>query len=411
MQSETKVMEKTGSGADEKREVSVPAGSSQQEQIKHAVSARNRVKGKGASPKVVAGDDATAAPAMDKPLLDPLGEVKEPSETKGKAKGVAKIGSRARELSSLIGRTNRLELKRKHIVKSVAFISNKGGVGKTHISSNMAFYLGRLNRKALLIDLDLGNSDVTNKLGFYCDHTVIDLLQGKRFVNQLIYTTPNGFDVIAGESGNFKLANLNNLQKSRFIKAFREVGNDYDFVMFDLSAGISSTTLDFALAQDYQVIVTTPQDIVAGYACIKAAFHRFQELEESMLERDPDYRMRRKFRPMIVFNQVPEFKAGRDLFERMKQVAQQNLNGFNDFEVEPLFLGAVVGDQARIRESELKRELYSGQYGATQTGQCFNFLAHNISKYRDPNSINFTTKLKRFVDIFMKSVGETKYAS
>jgi MinD-like ATPase involved in chromosome partitioning or flagellar assembly len=274
----------------------------------------------------------------------------------------------------------------------------------------MAFYLSRLGKKVLLIDLDLGNSDVTNKLGFYCENTILDLLKGTRFVNQLIYTTPHGFDLIGGESGNVKLANLNAAQKKRFIRALRELGNDYDYVLYDLSAGINSTTLDFALAQDFQMIVTTPQDIVAGYSCIKAAYYRFQEIENKMAERDPGYKPRRTFRPFVIMNQVSEFDSGRELYDKISNVAKNNIHGDKDFYLDINFLGVITADQTRIRESELQHFLYSGQYGASRTGQCYNFLAENLTQYRDPNNINFTTKLKRFISIFMRSVEETKYA-
>jgi len=50
------------------------------------------------------------------------------------------------------------------------------------------------------------------------------------------------------------------------------------------------------------------------------------------------------------------------------------------------------------------------KWGLLQAGQCFNFLAHNMAQYRDPNNPTFTSKLRRFVSIFLKSVGETKYA-
>jgi len=221
---------------------------------------------------------------------------------------------------------------------------------------------------------------------------------------------PHGFDIIGGESGNFKLANLTAPQRKRFIRVFEDIRDDYDFVLMDLSAGIGTTALDCALAQDYQVIVTTPQDIVAGYACIKAAFHRFRELEQKMAGRDPDYTPRLWFRPFIVLNQVPDFQTGRSLFKRIQEVAQQNLVDDSGFKLEVNFLGIVISDTARIRDSELSRVLYSSNFGATQAGQCFNFLAHNMAQYRDPNNPTFTTKLRRFVDIFLKSVGETKYA-
>jgi MinD-like ATPase involved in chromosome partitioning or flagellar assembly len=177
-----------------------------------------------------------------------------------------------------------------------------------------------------------------------------------------------------------------------------------------LSAGIGSTTLDFALAQDYQIIVTTPQDIVAGYACIKAAFYRFQELEKKMAEQDPNHKMRTTFRPFVVLNQVETFEAGRALYDKMKQVVSQNLVGDRKLHLEMNFLGAVTSDQMHIREAELDHFLFSNKYGASRTGQCFHFLVKNMVQYRDPDQMTFTTKLKRLFDIFMRSVEETNYA-
>ncbi len=318
--------------------------------------------------------------------------------------------SRSHELNTLIGSTIRLELKKKHEVRSLAFISNKGGVGKTHISTNMAFYLSRLDKEALLIDLDLGNSDVTNKLGFYCENTINDLLQGKRKSEQMIYTTPHGFHLVAGESGNLRLANLNTPQKQRFIRMLREISNDYDFVIYDLSAGIASTTLDFALAQDHQIIVTTPQDIVAGYSCIKAAFHRFMEVETKLAERDKSYKPQKTFRPFVIMNQVPTFSTGKDLFEKIQAVCKHNIAEENGFSLQVNLLGVVAADANHVREAELNHFLYSSKYGGSHTGQCFHFLAHNLTQYRDPDKMEFTSKLKRFANLFVKSIEEANYA-
>jgi MinD-like ATPase involved in chromosome partitioning or flagellar assembly len=318
--------------------------------------------------------------------------------------------SRAHELNFLLGGTAKLELKKPRAVKSVAFISNKGGVGKTHISSNMAFYMARLGKQALLIDLDLGNADISNKLGFYCENTITDLLNGHKDPDKMIYDTPYGFHLIGGESGNLRLANLNPQQKRRLIRLFRETGREYDYVLYDLGAGITATTLDFALAQDYQVIVTTPQDIVAGFGCVKAAFQRFQDVEKTLADLDPAYRMRTQFRPLMIINQVPSFGTGKTLFAKLAEITKQALNTGTRFSVELNLLGMIAADSVRVREVEMARTLYSSKHGASHTGQCFHFLAHNLIEYRDPNSMEFTTKLKRFVTLFMKSVEETKFA-
>jgi len=318
--------------------------------------------------------------------------------------------SRSHEMNSFIGKITELQVRKKHVVKSAAFISNKGGVGKTHISSNMSFYMSRLGKKALLIDLDLGNSDVSNKLGFFCKNTIMDLMHGRQDVDQLIYSTPYGFDLVAGESGNYKLANLTAAQKNRFIKALRRVSGEYDFVLYDLSAGISAITIDFALAQDYQLIVTTPQDIIAGYSCIKAAFYRFREVEKALANRNPDYKMQTTFRPFVILNQVPDFATGRALYEKIVHVSRENIRGDSEFNLEINLLGVITADQEKIRDAELKHYMYSNSHGATKTGQCFHFMSHNLIQYRDPNNMEFTTKFQRFVDLFMKGVEEFKYA-
>lgn len=318
--------------------------------------------------------------------------------------------NRSLEMNTLIGQLIKLELRKPRLVKTMAFISNKGGVGKTHVSSNMAFYINRMGKQALLIDLDLGNSDVTSKLGFFCENTIMDLLVGKIGSKELIYTTPYGFNLIPGESGNLRLANLNVPQKKRLIRLLREISTEYDFVLYDLGAGISKTNLDFALAQDYQIVVATPQDIVAGYGCIKAAFQRFQEVEKDMAKRDSSYKPRTTFQPFVVINQVTSFTGGKELFNKLLTVAKHNIVGDQGFTLDIKLLGVVGADPEHVRQAEMEHYLYSGKHGATHAGQCFHFLAHNLVQYRDPYSMEFTTKLKRFANLLIKSVEEVKYA-
>lgn len=318
--------------------------------------------------------------------------------------------SRSLEMNTLIGQLVKLELRKPRSVKTMAFISNKGGVGKTHISSNMAFYINRMGKQSLLIDLDLGNSDVTSKLGFFCENTIMDLLVGKIGSRELIYTTPYGFYLIPGESGNLRLANLNVPQKKRLIRLLKEVSTEYDYVLYDLSAGISKTNLDFALAQDYQIVVATPQDIVAGYGCIKAAFQRFQEVEKDMAKRDSSYKPRTTFQPFVIINQVTSYSGGKELFNKLVTVAKHNITCDKGFNLDIKLLGVVGADPEYVRQAEMEHYLYSGKHGASHTGQCFHFLAHNLIQYRDPYSMEFTTKLRRFANLLMKSVEEVKYA-
>ena len=81
------------------------------------------------------------------------------------------------------------------------------------------------------------------------------------------------------------------------------VSRRYQFVIFDLGAGISRTVIDFALAADHTIIVTTPQNVISGYACARAIFSRFKEIEDGLEKKLPNYESQRtaelKKRPLL----------------------------------------------------------------------------------------------------------------
>ena len=63
---------------------------------------------------------------------------------------------------------------------TMSVISNKGGVGKTHVAINMAYCLARKGGRVLLIDADLGNADVSNKLGMFPKSHLMDFLENRK---------------------------------------------------------------------------------------------------------------------------------------------------------------------------------------------------------------------------------------
>lgn len=87
-------------------------------------------------------------------------------------------------------------------------VSNKGGVGKTHMSINMATCLAQAGSRVLLIDTDLGNADVQIKVGVYPKHNLLDFLEKKCSLDDTIIKSDFGFHLIGGASGEFKLANM-----------------------------------------------------------------------------------------------------------------------------------------------------------------------------------------------------------
>ena len=49
----------------------------------------------------------------------------------------------------------------------LALTSSKGGVGKTHLAVGLSAALAKRNARVLLIDADLGNGIISDRLAFY----------------------------------------------------------------------------------------------------------------------------------------------------------------------------------------------------------------------------------------------------
>ena len=244
----------------------------------------------------------------------------------------------------------------KSAASTISVISNKGGVGKTHFSINMAYCLAKKGANVLLIDADLGNADVSNKLGIFPKCHLMDFLEKNKTMAELLFRTKYGFDLIASSYGEFKLANLYYAQKVKFINHFKKISQKYDFAIFDLGAGISRMVMDFALAAEHTVILTTPQDLISGYACTKAGFSRFKEIEEKLEEKLSNYKPQSIFSPMLVINQVSNLRQGFKLFETFTKTANKKINSRESkFRVEPEYLGAVPYEKVAMRAAEIKK--------------------------------------------------------
>ena len=286
----------------------------------------------------------------------------------------------------------------------ISIMSNKGGVGKTHISTNLAKVIADTGRKILLNDADLGNADISNKLALFPELTLYDFLLGDTSLESMIEKTAYGFDLIGGSSGEFKLANINYIQRTKFIRGFRKVSESYDFTIFDLSAGISNIVTDFALASDETLIITTPQDIIAGYACIKATFQRFKQIEESLLGKVEKYKPRKIYKPWVIMNQVTTLKQGLFLFNRICQTTDERINHLETtFSVKPEYLGGILYDREGFKKAEMERKPLCITSPRSNPSQCMEYLGKNLLD--KPDSRIYRQQIKTGLSRFAMILG------
>ncbi len=145
-------------------------------------------------------------------------------------------------------------------MKKIAISNQKGGVGKTTTTINLAASLGLLDKKVLMIDMD-PQGNTTTGLGVdkgEIDTCVYDVLLGKKTLKDVIYKTE--FKNISLVPAKIHLSGidieLSQIPGRELIikKALQEVENDYDYIIFDCPPSLGLLTLN-ALAAAKTVMV------------------------------------------------------------------------------------------------------------------------------------------------------------
>ena len=153
----------------------------------------------------------------------------------------------------------------------------KGGVGKSIVTLMIGASLARLGNKVILVDADLGGSNLHTLVGIrYPKYTLADFINKKvETIEEVVMSTPiENMSIICGADDILGMANPKYTQKTRLLNHLKKL--DADFMLLDLGAGTSFTTMDFFLYAPNKIVVLTPQitSIQNAYGFIKASLFR-----------------------------------------------------------------------------------------------------------------------------------------
>jgi len=153
----------------------------------------------------------------------------------------------------------------------ICIASGKGGVGKTVIAVNLAVALHRMGQRVMLLDCDLDMANAHIALGTQCDHNLSHFLSGEKTLQEITVTTRAGVRLVPGASGLKRMADISQVQAASIVQAFSSFEERIDYLIVDLSAGISPATLAFMVAcpRRFVVVRDDPLSIADAFATMK----------------------------------------------------------------------------------------------------------------------------------------------
>ena len=140
--------------------------------------------------------------------------------------------------------------------KIISITNQKGGVGKTTTSVNLAACLTEKKFKVLLIDLD-PQGQAGEHLGILPQpNTVLDVLNSKKPISECIAKSyRKNLDVL---QSNLNLGSFNqqNSSTNQFIlkKSLEEIKDKYDYIIIDCQPSLSLLTLNALVACNYVIL-------------------------------------------------------------------------------------------------------------------------------------------------------------
>lgn len=155
---------------------------------------------------------------------------------------------------------------------SVAILSGKGGVGKTNLALNLSYALFRARHRVLVMDFDVGLANLDVLLGLSPEKNLQDLFRPEVTAAEVMLPIePGGFDFLPAASGVPELLEMDDDMREILFDKLNTVFGGYDYVMFDLGAGIAQTVLSVAAMSHLRVLVVTPEptSLTDSYAVIK----------------------------------------------------------------------------------------------------------------------------------------------
>ncbi|MBT2688576.1 MinD/ParA family protein [Bacillus sp. ISL-47] len=273
------------------------------------------------------------------------------------------------------------ESSKRPMSKTIAVVSGKGGVGKSNFSLNFSISLCQKGDKVLLFDMDIGMGNLDILMGRTSTYSIADFFEKNRSLNDIVAEGPNGLRYIAGGTGLSHIVKLEDEQISRFTEELAALMGNYDYVIFDMGAGITEESARFILSVQEIAVITTPEptSITDAYSAMK----QIHLLDDSI----PFY---------IVLNRAQGEKEGQDTFKRLSDVLKRFLGRES-------FLLGILPDDRYIQQAVKRQIPFILYHEKSPAAKAIQHMADKMgcrpadSAAGKNHSYQFISKLKKFL--------------
>lgn len=249
--------------------------------------------------------------------------------------------------------------------------SGKGGVGKTNISVNLAYNLSKMGKKVVLLDADLGLANVDVLLGIAPKLNLFHLFHEGSKLQDIIFKTSYGFDILPASSGVGDMVSLSTGQKLDLLEAMDYLEDEVDYLIVDTGAGINDNVLYFNLAVQERLLVITPEptSLTDAYALIKVM----------KLNHGVD-----SFR--VVINMAPDMKSAKEVFSKLYKACDHFLSGIS------LDLVGVIPRDSNMRNAVIKQTPVCSMSPGCPACKSMEQIARKISNWKPTSELDGNIK-------------------
>ena len=176
-----------------------------------------------------------------------------------------------------------------------------------------------------IFDADTSLANINILLGLSPEFTLEQFLNGKKSIDDIMLTGPQGVQIVPAASGIAEFAELNNSQQSRIVEALQILEKQFDYILIDTAAGISENVIRFLQSAQYAVVVISPEptSLTDAFSLVKVLQRRHYD--------KPIY---------ALVNMAKNYKHSMDVFKRFSHAVNKYVH------LKVRYLGYIPMDKA-----------------------------------------------------------------